>query len=108
MFLLVWTLCNLMRGALEGVSVELWSLLGKAVLLTEVSDALLSLKDFLLCHALQGLLPVLMHMDLKLVKKVLGLDVRAIFVKDVPVFDIRLTQSGVLMCFAGRNGELVC
>ena len=92
-----------MRSALERVPLELWSLLGKAVLLAEVSDALLSLKDLLLVHALQGLLPVLMHMDLKLVKKVLGLDVRAILVKDVPVFDIWLTQSGVLMCFEWRK-----
>ena len=45
------------------------------MLLTEVSDALLVLNDLLWCHALQSLLPVLVHMDLELVKEVPGLDV---------------------------------
>ena len=79
-----------MRSPLKSVPLKLWTLLGEAVFLTEMSDALLSLKDFLLCHALESLSPVLMHMDLELVKKVLGLDVRAILVENVPVFDIRL------------------
>ena len=60
------------------------------MLLSEMSDALLSFKDLFLCHALESLLPVLVHVDLELVKEVLGLDVRAVFVENVAVFDIRL------------------
>ena len=76
----VWTLCHLKRA--EGVPLQLWSLLGETVLLTEVGDALFGLKNLLLSHALQSLLPVLVHMDLELVHEVSRLDVRAIFVKD--------------------------
>ena len=92
-----------MRRALKSISLKLRSLLRKAMLLAEMSDALFCLKDFCLCHALQSLLPVLMHMDLEPLKEVLGLDVRAVFVKNVPVFDIRLSQGGVLMCFDWRK-----
>ena len=92
-----------MRSALKSVSLELRSLLGEAVLLAEMSDALFCLKDLFLCHALQSLLPVLMHMDLELVKEVLGLDVGAVFVENIPVFDIRRAQDGVLMCFDRRK-----
>ena len=49
-----------------------------------------------------------MHVDLELVKEVLGLDVRAVFVENVAVFDIRLAEDGVLMCFARRKRELIC
>ena len=93
-----WTLGHLMRNALESVSLELRTLLGEAFLLAEMSDALLSSKDLFLRHALQSLLPVLVHVNLELLKKVLGLYVRAVFVKNVPVLDIRLAQDGVLMC----------
>ena len=75
-----WTLRHLLRA--KGVPLELRSFLGEAVLLTEVSDALLGLNDLLLSHALQSLLPVLVHMDLELVDEVLGFDVRAVFVED--------------------------
>ena len=76
------------------------------MLLSEMSDALLSLKDLFFCHALESLLPVLVHVDLELVKEVLGLDVRAVFVENVAVFDIRLAEDGVLMCFVRRNAKL--
>ena len=76
------------------------------MLLSEMSDALLSFKDLFLCHALESLLPVLVHVDLELVKEVLGLDVRALFVENVAVFDIRLAEDGVLMCFVRRNPKL--
>ena len=79
-----------MRKVNIRISLQLRSLLREAVLLAEMSDALLSLKDFFLCHSLESLLPVLVHVDLKLVKEVLGLDVRAVFVENVPVLDIRL------------------
>ena len=73
------------------------------MLLSEMSDALLSLKDLFFCHALKSLLPVLVHVDLELVKEVLGLDVRAVFVENVPVLDIRLAEGGVLMHFYRRE-----
>ena len=44
-----------------------------------------------------------MHVDLELVKEVLGLDVRAVFVENVAVFDIRLAEDGVLMCLNWRK-----
>ena len=58
-----WTLSHLRSGALESVSLEGGPLLGEAVLLAEMSDALLCLKDLFLCHSLQGLLPVLVHVN---------------------------------------------
>ena len=97
----VWTLGHLLRA--EGVPLQLWTLLGEAVLFTEVGDALLGLKNLFLSHALQSLLPVLVHMDLELVKEVSWLDVRAVFVEDGAVFDIRLVEGGVLMCFYRRK-----
>ena len=42
-------------------------------------DALLGDFHLLLGHALQGLQSVLMHVDVELVKKVFGLDIRPIF-----------------------------
>ena len=48
-------------------------------LLFKLLDALLSDLHFLLGHALEGLLSVLMHVDVELVKKVFGLDIRSIF-----------------------------
>ena len=82
---------------------ELWRFLGESVLLSEMSNALLGLNDLLLCHTLESLHPVLVHVDLELVKEVPGLDVRAVLVENVPVFDIRCTQNGLLMCFDWRK-----
>ena len=73
------------------------------MLLAEMSDALLSLKDLFLGHSLKGLLPVLVHVDLELVKEILGLDVRAVFVENIPVLDIRRAEGGVLMSFYRRE-----
>ena len=67
-------------------------------------DAFLCFNDLLLRHALKGLLPVLMHMDLELVHEALGLDVRAILVEDILVPDKGLfAKCGVLMHFNWRK-----
>jgi len=42
-------------------------------------NALLSNLHFLLGHALKGLLSVLVHVDVELVKKVFGLDIGSVF-----------------------------
>ena len=91
------------KSALKSVSLELWTFLGEAVLLAEMSDALFSFNDLLFCHTLEGLHPVLVHMDLELVQEVLGLDVRAVLVENVTVFDIRRAQYGLLMYFDWRK-----
>ena len=92
-----------MSSVLKSISPELRSFLREPMLLTEMSNALLSLYDFLLCHTLEGLHSVLMHVDLELVKEVLGLNVRAVLVENIPVFDIRRAQNGLLMCFDRRK-----
>ena len=92
-----------MSSVLKSISPELRSFLREPMLLTEMSYALLSLHDFLLCHTLEGLHSVLMHVDLELVKEVLGLNVRAVLVENIPVFDIRRAQNGLLMCFDRRK-----
>ena len=99
------TLCEVMSTALKSIPLQLRTL-GEAVFLTEMSDALLCLEDLCLCHALQSLLPVLMHMDLELVEEISWLDVRAILVEYVAVLDVWLLQGGVLMCFVRRNPKL--
>ena len=55
------------------------------VLLSEVHDALFCLDLLLLCHALEGFLTVLVHVDGELVDEVFGLYVGSIIVKHVAV-----------------------
>ena len=48
-------------------------------------DAFFCFNDLLLSHALEGLLAVLVHMDLELVHEALGLNVRSVLVENVLV-----------------------
>ena len=55
------------------------------VLFSEVLHALFCLDHLLLCHALEGFLTVLVHMDGELVDKVFGLYVGSIRLQNMPI-----------------------
>ena len=71
--------------ALVGVAPQVGLHLLAHVLLSEVHDALFCLDLLLLCHALEGFLTVLVHVDGELVDEVFGLYVGSIRLQHVPI-----------------------
>ena len=69
--------------SLVGIAPHVWLL--AHVLFSEVRHALFSLHLLFFCHALEGFLTVLVHMDGELVNKVFGLYVGSIRLQDVSV-----------------------